>query len=87
MDAETLKTLVALGEHGGSVAMLIAVFIAGRASRAAAEAVENLKAIRTGLEAGFKALDARAAETDEKLDTIGRDVSKLPLQIVSAVRR
>ena len=86
MDTETLKVLIALGEHGGSVAMLIAVFIAGRASRVAAEAVENLKAIRVGLDKGFAEMARRDGDSDEKLDAIRNELSRLPLQIVS-IRR
>jgi hypothetical protein len=84
MDKETLDLLISLGEHGGSVAMLIAVFIGGRASKMAAEAVETLKRIETGLTAG-RAESKTAAETaEEKLKDIQRDIETLPLRIFRA---
>ena len=86
MDTETLKLLISLGEHGGSVAMLIAVFIGGRASRMAQEAVKTLKNIESGLVSGLSELRMQAAKTEDKLNAIHEDIEKLPLALFRSRR-
>jgi hypothetical protein len=78
MDADTLKLLGTLLEHGGTGVLIVAMFIAGRASKTATDAVSTLKRIEKAITAGSAAMEAGQKSIDKKLDRLHLDIRQSP---------
>lgn len=87
MDADTLKMLGELLNHGGSAGLLVALYVAMRALTMASRAVSLLKDVKEAL-AVNNADERRLHERmDEKLDTIHNDLTAMPLQVARLTLR
>jgi hypothetical protein len=87
VDVETVDTLLKLADHGGSILLIGAIYIAGRASKTATDAVAMLREIRDGVVSANKAGVAHRATLDKKLSDIHSDLMKLPLDFFRAKKK
>jgi hypothetical protein len=78
MDSDTLKILGTLLEHGGTGVLVVAMFIAGRASKTATDAVSTLKRIEKAIITGSAQMEAGQRSIDKKLDRLHMDIRATP---------